>query len=803
MTNALLSGAASFVIMSMAGSVLAQTTGPAPETAAKVGNKTPAAALVQEVIVTSRFRKETASKLGVSIRAFDQTQLQAQGIDSVSDLAKLTPSLALQDRGPNRNEISIRGVGRGLFQQDLSLSNANVGLYYDDVPINLPIGAQLDIPSFDLERVEVLRGPQGTLFGEGAEGGALRYISATPSLTKFSGVAEGYADFTEGGAATGGVRLAAGGPLIEDKLGLRVSVNRESLGGYISNSADGTKDTNGYQATDFRGVLLWKPNSRFTARISGEYEYAHQDALNYVSDPHTATFSAFSTKNNYVNDEHYIISGNLKYDFGPIAVESISSYFNRNRSRNILEPVFTGEFSLIGGALGVPGTRETTSIDDTQYDQVSQELRIISQLHGPFNFVAGMFYRDFDLNIQQNLISPEVQAVAPVYAALLHEAAPANPSADVSVLAQQLGLNTIFGAPPYTTTTNHGQQISGFIEGTYNVTSQLRIIAGVRRHYEKITATSNPAASYFFEGLAPPNNFRASTTAEAFLPHFAIEYRPLDNLLAYASYSEGLRNGNLNASSSVAAAAIAVPADAVKIETFGPEFVHAYEAGLKGSLFHHRATYAIAGYYNEIDSIQGFGNLPLNGAVVGITENIGNGHSAGFEAELTYAVSNHLSAFLGGNYTHATVDHLSTDPLVVASVSTTPGQDIPFIPKYTLSGGLQGDYPLGSTGWTAFGNLAYQYVDRYSTFFEFPEGSPEDPVRGGYGLVNMDFGVKRDRYSVDIRVNNLFDRRAIISESPIQAIFVESGLVLPAGASIDDIQITRPRTITLTVRAKF
>ncbi len=292
---------------------------------------------LQEVVVTARFREESAQNVGESIQAFDNRQLQDLGINSVESLAALTPGLAIQDRGPNRNEISIQGVGRSVFQQDRTLSMANVGLYLDDVPIDIPVGAQLDDPSFDLERVEVLRGPQGTLFGAGAEAGAVRYISRSPDLDRLDGTAEAAFTSTEGGDLGYAARAAVGIPIVQDKLAVRLVATQTGDAGYIDNLADGDKHSNGYRATTARVVVLFQPTEAFTARLLANYQYTHQDALGYISDPATASLAAFSTAGNYVDDASRMASGHLTYNFGLLSVESISSYFSRYRDRNVFD----------------------------------------------------------------------------------------------------------------------------------------------------------------------------------------------------------------------------------------------------------------------------------------------------------------------------------------------------------------------------------------------------------------------------------------------------------------------------------
>ena len=146
-----------------------------------------------------------------------------------------------------------------MFQQDRTLSMASVGLYLDDVPIDIPVGAQLDIPSFDLQRVEVLRGPQGTLFGAGAEAGAVRYVSQNPDLSRFEGTAEAAFTSTAGGDLGYATRVAAGIPIIQDQLAVRLVATQTGDQGYIANLADNDKHSNGYRATTARLVALWQP----------------------------------------------------------------------------------------------------------------------------------------------------------------------------------------------------------------------------------------------------------------------------------------------------------------------------------------------------------------------------------------------------------------------------------------------------------------------------------------------------------------------------------------------------------------
>ncbi|MGH7104953.1 MAG: TonB-dependent receptor [Acetobacteraceae bacterium] len=773
----------------------------AHEASLRAADPEPPSLQLQEVVVTARFRQESTQKVGESIQAFDNQQIEDLGIHSLESLAALTPGLDIQDRGPNRNEISIDGVGRSVFQQDRTLSMANVGLYLDDVPIDIPVGAQLDVSSFDLKRIEVLRGPQGVLFGAGAEAGAVRYITQSPNLSRLEGTAEAALTSTEGGDLGYAARAAVGIPLIADSLAVRLVATRTSDQGYIANLADGDPHSNGYRTTTARAIVLWQPDDAFSARLLVDYQYAHQNALGYISDPTTASLAAFSTAGNYVNDAARIISADLHYKLGPLSLESISSYYARYRDRNVFEPVYTGEFGLIGEAIKAPSIYQVNTLDQTRYSQVSQEFRVLSDPTKVLSFVAGAFYRTFDLTENIDYQSQDFVAFAPLYAGVLRVPAPAAPSSFASELSNELGIDSLYSSPATDMLANNGRQLSGFIEGTVRIRNNLRLIAGVRRHHESIEATSLGGGLDYFATLAPPRNFLASTSADAWLPKFSLEFNPTKDILLYATYTEGVRDGNLNAAGKVALIAQENPTHANEIETFGPEFEKSAEFGVKGSALDHRILWEVSPYYNWIKSLQGYGTASFKGATVGVIENIGDGHSAGIEGDVRARVAPGLTVFLGGTRIHSVVD--SIFPNLVSPVKTKPGQRLPFVPNYTVSGGAEFEHALPISNWTGFVNGTASYTGDYTTYIEAPDGSAQNPTLGNYAIVNFKLGVRGDRWSVDLGIANAFDRRVVVSLSPVQALFTSYGLKVPPGGNLDDWQMWRPRTLTLTVRTTF
>lgn len=758
-------------------------------------NEPSQSAVLEEIVVTARFRDESVQDIGASIAAYGGDQIDALGIESVSDLAALTPSLNLSDRGPNRNEISIRGIGRSLFQQDVSLSPANIGLYFDDVPVNMPTGAQLDIRSFDLARVEVLRGPQGTLFGEGAQGGAIRYVSADPDLTEFGGAVEVYAStITDGDTGFGG-GLMLNMPLSEDKVGLRLSAYRTDQGGFIDNVADGTEDTNGFDANTIRAVLLAKPNDRFRARLMATYEEFSQGAFPRVDSNTDDLVFGLSTAGNFTDDEYSIFSANLSYNFGPLELISISSIHDRKRSREQIEMVNSLISTIFNGfASFVPSNQ----IDTQDWQQVSQEFRLVSDLDGPFNFVAGAFYKDFELEIVADARS---SIYAPFWGATF--GTPVNvPSGLASEVAAALGLDAIFGTPIQELLTNDGDQFSLFAEGTFELNDAWKVIAGVRYHKEDITAATTAGLTGLISVGAPTPAFSADTDIEIFLPKFSVEYQPNDSVLAYVTYSEGVRNGNLNSPGSLGIIAGdpalgGLPA-ALAVAAYDEELVKAVELGLKTSFRDDTLRLNGSIYQNKIEDLQGF---VIFGALGGIVANVGDGQSQGIEAELVWRANDFLNIFAGANFTEAELEEprIFSAP-AVATFSND--QKIPFIPETTYSLGAQVTVPSSSSDLIWDGSIVYTYSDEYTTFFQGDEGTIANPYIGDHSILNLSVGVSGERWKASLRVDNVLDEREIIGSGPFDVLF---GGPPPgaAGLTYDDRIVTRPRMATLTLQWNF
>ena len=374
------------------------------------------AQVTEEIVVTARFREESVQDIGASIASMTSEDFERKGINSISELSSLVPSLNIQERGPNRNEISIRGIGRSLFQQDLTPAPPNIGVYFDDVPVNVVVGSQLDIRSLDLHRVEVVRGPQGTLYGEGAQGGAIRYFSNDPDFSDFSDfgldLSVNANSVTDGSTEYGGT-VTVNVPFADQAAALRLSMGRYAQDGWVDNSFDGGSNNNDYEATVFRGVLLFEPNDNWRVRLSGHFEDFEQGSFISVNpqDPDSREFCCAGTSDNFVEEDSTILSAKVSYEFEKFTVESITSYYERNRERRVFDHFFTNNelvttffldfFGASAAVFGGPfpiNDPAVHSLNDFGWEQFSQEFRIVSNFEGRINFVAGAFYRDFEFD---------------------------------------------------------------------------------------------------------------------------------------------------------------------------------------------------------------------------------------------------------------------------------------------------------------------------------------------------------------------------------------------------------------------
>src|ERR1700689_2717978 len=375
-----------------------------------------------EGTVTATRREESLSKVPISVTALTQESLDDRGIKDFSEIARFTPGVNFDTSGTNT--ISIRGIsGTG--------SAGTTGIYLDDTPIQmraLAFSPDEALPkSFDIDRVEVLRGPQGTLFGAGSEGGTVRYITTAPSLTKFSMYARAETSTTEGGAPSYEAGVAAGGPLIDNTLGARLSVWYRRDGGWIDDINPVTlapvQGNANYNDTFLiRLSALWAPTDKWSFTPSIYYQNQQRNDINtywpLYSNPNNDQFVSADPTQRHVPDKFYITSFKIQGDLGAVQLISNTSYYHRQEQTgyegtlynlgfyqaDVFAPAVSGVPLLPGvslplidangihlppGALNYPSP---SSIDNGQQN-ITEEVRLqSSDSNARFVWTSGLFF---------------------------------------------------------------------------------------------------------------------------------------------------------------------------------------------------------------------------------------------------------------------------------------------------------------------------------------------------------------------------------------------------------------------------
>jgi iron complex outermembrane recepter protein len=555
-------------------------------------------AVLQEIVVTATRRSESLSRVPVSVAAFSQEQMDSQGLKQVDDLVRYTPGLVLSRGGNGSNNISIRGISSGA-------GAGTTGVYIDDTPIqvrNLAYSSSTSFPAlFDLERVEVLRGPQGTLFGAGSEGGTIRFIQTAPSLSDYSAYARGELSTTSGGDPSYEAGAAFGGPLVDGKIGLRLSAFYREDGGYID-GIDGTpvvldpdgnagpasitfanrtvtrKNTNSVTSTGFRGALKFQVNDALDITPSVTYQKTERadgfdtfwPAASSGSSLARPVFNAGPASNPLLSpltspdkdegeDEFYLPALGINWDLGPVELVSNSSYFDRTSDQYFDFTQFYGWFYAVSD-YPRRGDKSSSLYHNAQKNFV-QELRLQStDEDARFTWVAGVFYSDSkQRGIQQigvNFLAnaPTVGAFFLPFIGLEPAVAGGTPFGPGSSAFQNY-----FGVPPQADSVlwsidfkTRDRQLAGFAQTDFKLTEKLKLTAGVRVSRNKLDFNADYSSPENNQNgplgldlplpIPPLYSTAALNSSESSVtPKVGVSYQMDDNNLFYATAAKGFR----------------------------------------------------------------------------------------------------------------------------------------------------------------------------------------------------------------------------------------------------------------------
>lgn len=562
----------------------AEPSGPGPNPQAQ----NVASQSLQEVVVTAEKRAEPLIDVPISIAAISGEGLQEQQITSLEDLPQAVPDLAYYNYG-NNHYFEIRGVSNTVGNSPL------IGIYMDEADVTLGGAGVTEInpTTYDVERVEVLRGPQGTLYGEGSAGGTIRFITRDPNLNAPAFDTDVAAQFTQDGGPSQQINAVANVPLIDDRLGMRIVGTYEHDGGWINQPAAGLKDINGQDLTYVRLKTLWKIAPQVTATAMAVINHDERGLDITDSDnPHVFTQVFNLTTTPRASNNYDLYNFTLAYQ---------PAYFRLLNTATYLEVNAPWTYQSGRYPYAPPGT---APLDDyyapfqTTDDHVwEDELRLTSVSPGPWQWTIGGFYRRYSdyTTIPVNYFGPEAPAGTPLPAPYAY------------------GPETLYKSK------------SAFADTSYNLWDRLRIGVGGRYFSDHQDFTDHVALTH------------QSATFSSVDPRVYAELKIARDFNVYASAAKGFRSGGFNAAEQPA---------------YQPEDVWTYEFGNKAALSGGRITLDTAVFLSNYTNYQTFGITDqLTGQY--FISNVGSARIKGIEWDLGYQPLKGLSLDLRGDYLDA------------------------------------------------------------------------------------------------------------------------------------------------------
>jgi iron complex outermembrane receptor protein len=589
---------------------------------------------LEEIVVTATRRAERLQDVAVSATAFTQEKLDIQGLRSIDDLTRLTPGVTFQrdattsagNFNDEDSDINIRGV-------DSTAGSSTVGIYIDDTPIQ---GRHISFTSFnafpalfDLERVEVLRGPQGTLFGAGSEAGTVRFIQPSPDLHADSVYVRSELATTQDGAATYELGAAFGAPIVDDTLGFRVSASFREDGGWVDhvNYADHavTDAHSNYQDTVVvRGALKWAITDTLSVTPSIYYqELKLGDTSAYwpsLSDPSASNFENGNAQRNPSTDPFYLTAVKIDWDTAFAHLTSNTSYFSRNQ--HSISDYTQFDRALFGLTLPPPPGDLGTSHDADNQNNFYQELRLQSvDPAAAIVWTTGLFYSHLDENTTEHVFDPNLNAEFNA-AYGVPFCTPQAPCPDGEILTQPISQIT-------------DRQYALFGDVTFKVSDLWKLTAGMRASHIAYSGDLVYYGPFLSPTSGPLTPLAAvgSNSENPITPKAVVAFQPDPGTLLYASAAKGYRPGGINGPlSSVCGPNLAQIGLAAGPELYAADSLWSYELGAKNSLLGGRMQINASAFVIDWSNIQQAVYLP--GCGQNFVENLGKVRSVGGEFEM-------------------------------------------------------------------------------------------------------------------------------------------------------------------------
>jgi len=732
---------------------------------------TPAASssvTLETVVITAERRLSTVQKTPISITAVSGAQLKEKGLTSVADLMRDIPGLSAKGGGTGQTDYTIRGLSSAAGVAP------TVGFYLDDVPLGSPTissggKSPVDPDLYDLARVEVLRGPQGTLYGASSMGGTIKLVPESPMMNVFKGSAQVVGSKTEGGGLNVTANAAINIPLIEDVAAMRLVLTKKRLSGWmdrVSSSAmplsnpDGTRGdvaaappdhiqrrVNDTNLEGVRASLVITPTRELTITPTYLYQGVKMGGSDtYDADPGCCKhYQPFNIAEPF-KDSFSIASVKAEYDFDAVTLTSVTAYSKRTKFRaedetEITQAVYRAEvpaYSIADGGLG-----PVVSTEFNRTRQFTQEFRLSSNSEGPLRWIGGVFFSRMISTYQGALESDPAAATA------------------------------AFGSPDlfHQTIEDVLVQKALFANVSYDITKDLKITGGTR--YFKSTARDVVVSAGV---LSDGTNHDEHATSKGSTPMVNLSYNLSPTSMVYSTAAKGYREGSaqpgVGPSCAGDLAAVGLTEAPVR---FNPDTVWSYEAGSKNLFFDNALTVNVAAYTQKWSKVQRLVVLPT--CQYQYTDNAGGAEAKGFELEAGLRVAQGLS--LNFAVGHVKAVYTADD----ARTGTTRGQKLDGVAAWSGSSSIRYETPVRDS-YRLLANLALTYTGSSNITVSEPKVLPS------YTLIDARIGLKSSKWTAMLFANNLTNRH------PVTGI-VGALTFNPRG--LDRYATTRPRTIGFDV----
>ena len=695
-------------------------------------------ATLEEIVVTANKRgaaslQDTAG----SITAITGDTLEKTLVEGFEDYIKMAPGLTSVSSGPGQSQIVIRGVNSQRIIHNAPQTRSLAGLYIDEMPISVA-GYNPDLGVVDIERIEVLRGPQGTLYGASSMSGTIRVVTAKPDTETFSGNASANVSHTKNGDINHRLKASVNVPF-SDKVALRLNAYNTSKGGFIDNVAPGfeKEDYNSEDIVGARAQLAYY-GDKLNAVAALMYNNLEADGASdeYLPNPADAQVAAVTREmqtvkvvQDFYHQEFLAFNFNLDYDLGPVLFTSATSYFDTEITKS-LDDTFR--------VLAVTPIRAPYSdyqAWDTS-DSVIQEIRLSSNYDTRLEWLIGGYYEANNREFLQTQPTPGLNAF---FVSI------GGPPPCPTLTGPCFGAvaNSVFDG----VTTIDSEQFAAFGEATLSITDAIRLKLGFR-YFDYENDVYILGSGVANGGVTVDEDILKE---DDWVPKVEVSVDVTEDHMLYATYSEGFRLGGINGFIPEVCRAEVEALGSTYNAPFNSDNLKNYELGAKTAWLDNRLIANLAGYYNKFDDIQT--NVPLNCGFFQML-NSGRIRNIGFEGDFTFLASEALTLRFGFSYVDSEVN--KSIPGI-----NVDGDEPPYIPEFTASGSVDYGMPLGN----GFGFIRADVRHVGSSGNEF-SSQPTISTLPSYTIVDLTLGYDLNDWSLSIFARNLFDDDVITNIDP-------------------------------------